>query len=40
MVPAWESKSIYDAVSEAAARYRAEGQYRPWQDYQLAREER
>lgn len=29
-----------DAVAEAAARYRAEGQYRPWQDYQLAKEER
>jgi glucarate dehydratase len=29
-----------DAVDEAAARYRVEGQYRPWQDYQLAEEER
>ena len=29
-----------DAVAEAAARYRAEGQYLPWQDYQLAEEER
>ncbi|MDP9286243.1 MAG: mandelate racemase/muconate lactonizing enzyme family protein [Actinomycetota bacterium] len=29
-----------DAVAEAAARYRVEGQYRPWQDYQLAKEER
>lgn len=29
-----------DAVAEAAARYRSEGQYRPWQDYQLAEEER
>ena len=29
-----------DAVAEAAARYRAEGQYLPWQDFQLAREER
>jgi L-alanine-DL-glutamate epimerase-like enolase superfamily enzyme len=29
-----------DAVAEAAARYRAEGQYRPWQDDQLAKEER
>lgn len=29
-----------DAVEEAAARYRSEGQYRPWQDYQIAREER
>jgi L-Ala-D/L-Glu epimerase len=29
-----------DAVAEAAARYRIEGQYRPWQDYQLAKEER
>jgi L-Ala-D/L-Glu epimerase len=28
------------AVSEAAARYRAEGQYLPWQDYQIANEER
>ena len=28
------------AVADAAARYRAEGQYLPWQDYQLAREER
>jgi glucarate dehydratase len=29
-----------DAVAEAAERYRIEGQYRPWQDYQLAKEER
>ena len=29
-----------DAVAEAAARYRSEGQYRPWQDDQLAKEER
>jgi L-alanine-DL-glutamate epimerase-like enolase superfamily enzyme len=29
-----------DAVAEAAARYEAEGQYRPWQDDQLAKEER
>jgi L-alanine-DL-glutamate epimerase-like enolase superfamily enzyme len=29
-----------DAVAEARARYRAEGQYRPWQDFQIAREER
>jgi L-alanine-DL-glutamate epimerase-like enolase superfamily enzyme len=29
-----------DAVAEAAARYRAQGQYRSWQDYQLAKEER
>jgi L-alanine-DL-glutamate epimerase-like enolase superfamily enzyme len=28
------------AVAEAAARYRLEGQYVPWQDYQLAKEER
>ena len=28
-----------DAVAEAAARYRADGQYRPWQHDQLAREE-
>ena len=28
------------AVAEAAARYRIEGQYWPWQDYQLAKEER
>jgi L-alanine-DL-glutamate epimerase-like enolase superfamily enzyme len=28
------------AVSEAAARYRADGQYLPWQDYQIANEER
>jgi hypothetical protein len=28
------------AVGEAAARYRIEGQYRPWQDYQIAKEER
>jgi hypothetical protein len=27
-------------VAEAATRYRIEGQYRPWQDYQLAKEER
>jgi L-alanine-DL-glutamate epimerase-like enolase superfamily enzyme len=29
-----------EAVAAAAARYRSEGQYRPWQDYQIAREER
>jgi L-Ala-D/L-Glu epimerase len=29
-----------EAVAEAAARYRAIGQYRPWQDDQLAKEER
>ncbi len=29
-----------DALAEAATRYRIEGQYRPWQDYQLAKEER
>jgi L-alanine-DL-glutamate epimerase-like enolase superfamily enzyme len=29
-----------DALAEGAARYRAQGQYRPWQDYQLAKEER
>jgi L-Ala-D/L-Glu epimerase len=29
-----------DAVAEAAARYRAEGQYRPWQHDQLGKEER
>ncbi len=29
-----------DAVAEAAARYRTEGQYRPWQDDQLGKEER
>jgi L-alanine-DL-glutamate epimerase-like enolase superfamily enzyme len=29
-----------DAVAEAATRYRVEGQYKPWQDYQLAKEER
>jgi L-alanine-DL-glutamate epimerase-like enolase superfamily enzyme len=29
-----------DAVAEAAARYRAEGQYLPWQEDQLAKEER
>jgi L-alanine-DL-glutamate epimerase-like enolase superfamily enzyme len=28
-----------DAVAEAAERYRIEGQFRPWQDYQLAKEE-
>jgi L-alanine-DL-glutamate epimerase-like enolase superfamily enzyme len=28
------------AVEEAAARFRIEGQYRPWQDYQIAAEER
>ena len=27
-----------DAVAEAAGRYRAEGQYPPWQDFQIARE--
>jgi L-alanine-DL-glutamate epimerase-like enolase superfamily enzyme len=29
-----------ESVAEAAARYRAEGQYLPWQEYQLAKEER
>ena len=29
-----------DAVAEAAARYRAEGQYLPWQEDQIAKEER
>jgi len=29
-----------DAVAEASTRYRVEGQYKPWQDYQLAKEER
>jgi L-alanine-DL-glutamate epimerase-like enolase superfamily enzyme len=29
-----------DAVTEAADRYRIEGPYPPWQDYQLAKEER
>ena len=29
-----------DALAEAATRYRIEGQYKPWQDYQLAKEER
>lgn len=29
-----------DAVAEAAGRFRLEGQYLPWQDYQLAREVR
>jgi L-alanine-DL-glutamate epimerase-like enolase superfamily enzyme len=29
-----------DAVGESATRYKIEGQYRPWQDYQLAKEER
>ena len=29
-----------ERVAEAGARYRAEGQYLPWQDYQLAKEER
>jgi glucarate dehydratase len=29
-----------DAVAEAAARYRADGQYLPWQDHQIAKEER
>lgn len=29
-----------EAVADANARYRSEGQYRPWQDYQIAREER
>ena len=28
------------AVAEAAARYRTDGQYLPWQDDQLAKEER
>jgi glucarate dehydratase len=29
-----------EAVGEAAARFRIEGQYRPWQDYQIAKEDR
>jgi L-alanine-DL-glutamate epimerase-like enolase superfamily enzyme len=29
-----------DAVEDAAGRYRSEGQYRPWQEHQLAKEER
>jgi len=29
-----------EAVAEAAARYRRDGQYRPWQPFQIAREER
>ena len=29
-----------DAVAEAAARYGLDGQYRPWQEDQLAKEER
>jgi L-alanine-DL-glutamate epimerase-like enolase superfamily enzyme len=29
-----------DAVAEAADRYRAEGQYLPWQQFQIAKEER
>ncbi len=29
-----------EAVAEAASRYRSEGQYRPWQDYQIAAEQR
>jgi L-alanine-DL-glutamate epimerase-like enolase superfamily enzyme len=29
-----------EAVADAKARYRSEGQYRPWQDYQIAGEER
>jgi L-alanine-DL-glutamate epimerase-like enolase superfamily enzyme len=29
-----------DAVAEAAARYRVEGQYLPWQQFQIAKEER
>jgi L-alanine-DL-glutamate epimerase-like enolase superfamily enzyme len=29
-----------DAVAEAAARYRAEGQFLPWQEHQIRREER
>jgi L-alanine-DL-glutamate epimerase-like enolase superfamily enzyme len=29
-----------DAVADAASRYRTEGQYLPWQDFQIAREER
>jgi L-alanine-DL-glutamate epimerase-like enolase superfamily enzyme len=28
------------AVAEAAARFETEGQYRPWQDFQIAKEER
>jgi hypothetical protein len=29
-----------ELVAEAADRYRVDGQYLPWQDYQLAKEER
>jgi L-alanine-DL-glutamate epimerase-like enolase superfamily enzyme len=29
-----------DAVAEASSRYRTEGQYLPWQDFQIAREQR
>jgi hypothetical protein len=29
-----------EAVGEAAARYRAEGQYLPWQEFHIAKEER
>jgi L-alanine-DL-glutamate epimerase-like enolase superfamily enzyme len=29
-----------ELVAEAAGRYSIEGQYLPWQDYQLAKEER
>jgi hypothetical protein len=29
-----------ECVAEAATRFRIEGQYLPWQDYQLAKEER
>jgi L-alanine-DL-glutamate epimerase-like enolase superfamily enzyme len=29
-----------EAVAEAAERYRREGQYAPWQPYQIAQEER
>ena len=38
--PVWASRSIADAVGEAAARYRSEGQYLPWQPYLLGREDR
>ena len=37
---AWASRSTPDAVAEAAGRYRSEGQYLPWQPYQLGREDR
>ena len=37
---AGRARSTPDAVAEAAGRYRSEGQYLPWQAYQLGREER